>query len=1129
MNKSFSAFGFLLLVIAGLFHVTVHAGTYASAVTTFNWIDPSTHTRVGATTTPYKFNSGFGCATSLPTVDDNISDKIPMGFNFLFGDKVFDSVRIQSNGRIHLINNAIPWDNTTCGAGSPVTQLPIPNAGLNYVMRLYGNDLDPTPKRSGYTTVCADGVTAANNPCYVSFATVGTAPNRRFVVSWKGVPEWVSSGAKGAYDIQIIIQEDGDFVYQYGPYVAGPAATAGQVGYQLSTSNFDVPTTGFPAQNFAIRFFVPHPLVEYLMEQSNWSGANSVIDSSGSNQHGSPIGGVNTVSMAKVCLGADIPSNANTNNIDAIDSGVNVSTDIGSAGTIAFWYKAKSAWSGASIKDAQLLDATIVNNQWFFVVRQSNGKLRFVVRDSTGADRIAETAAIATAANVWKHIAVSWNFNPMITANNNKVTVYVDGVQRAQQTFTSTTTSISSQLGTLYFGDNRSSYTGLNGTGRSADAVIDEIRIYNYELSQQGVASLMSLNSDCLDHYAITSSGSGSSCQVLPVTIDSHTSTHNVFINNNTIALSTSDGRGNWSLITGHGTLTPGSPNTGSATYRFSAESRVVLGLLHPLGTLNAHVSDGLSADSENTPITITSTGCAPADFNAYETTTAAGAITGVIRTKLAGTAFSLDLAAINASNALETGFNETVLVELVDPSGGGACAAWPAFHTLSPNPTFTTGTGRKTVTLTSALAKSNANVRVTCATPNCTPAVQACSTDSFAIRPHSFAVTANLGGPTLKAGNNFTMTANSGVSGSYTGTPSLDGSKVQDHNGNPAGTLTGSFGAGTGAAASGTFQYHDVGTISMLADAVTDNSFTSIDQPADCIAGSTSNTLSGGMYGCLIGSATTGPFGRFYPDHFSYTTTLTPAHNGFTYMSQPALGITLALEARSLNESVTSRYTAGYGTLGTFSITGDNGGTAVNVSARMNPVLPAFVWSNGRYAVGHATTAFLRTATVDGSYENFALKANILSEPDGVAISGASLSNATRIRFGRLRLANAYGSVSPLQIPVEAQYWTGKSWVKNTEDTGASGTALGGLPSSYDQTGWPAPVLPATLSAGPTNIPIIPSLAGTRVLTLNLATMPWLQSKWGGTTYNENPSAKATFGIFSAEHKKTIHIRELY
>lgn len=341
MNKPWSVPCLLLLVITCLFHVPVHAGTYASAVTTFNWIDPSTHTRVAAynaaSPQPYYFMNSTGCGTSLPTIDDNISNVIPIGFNFLFGDKVFDSVRIMTNGRLHFVKTTAPTsDNTTCGNGSPVTQLPIPNAGLNYVMRLYGNDLDPTPKRAGYTTVCADGVTAANNPCYVSFATIGTAPNRRFVVSWKGVPEWVSSGAKGAYDIQIIIQEDGEFIYQYGPYVAGPAATAGQVGYQLSTTNYDIAFTGFPAQNFAIRYFVPHPLVEYLMEQSSWSGAGSVLDTSGSNSHGSPVGAVSPVGSAKVCRGADIPSNANTINIDAIDSGVNVSTDIGSAGTIAF-------------------------------------------------------------------------------------------------------------------------------------------------------------------------------------------------------------------------------------------------------------------------------------------------------------------------------------------------------------------------------------------------------------------------------------------------------------------------------------------------------------------------------------------------------------------------------------------------------------------------------------------------------------------------------------------------------------------------------------------------------------------------------------------------------------------------
>src|SRR3970282_893269 len=47
-----------------------------------------------------------------------------------------------------------------------------------------------------------------------------------------------------------------------------------------------------------------------------------------------------------------------------------------------------------------------------------------------------------------------------------------------------------------------------------------------------------------------------------------------------------------------------------------------------------------------------------PGGFNAYETATAAGAVTGVIKTRIAGTTISLDMIALDtAKNAILTGF----------------------------------------------------------------------------------------------------------------------------------------------------------------------------------------------------------------------------------------------------------------------------------------------------------------------------------------------------------------------------------------------------------------------------------------------------------------------------------------
>lgn len=246
----------LLLVLLGLFGLSLpaDAATYSTITIPFNWIDPSAHAKLGPATggvysTLYKFTNPGGCGTTPPNIDDTLSDDIPLGFSFKYGGTPFTSVRVMANGRLQFNNNI------TCGSGSPVTQIPYPNASLNYSLRIYGNDLDPTLKSevSGYATSCI-----SRTSCFVSYATLGSAPNRSFVVTWSNVPEWTSaSAASGSYNLQVILQENGEFIYQFGPSIHGPAAKLAQIGWQISTSDYAISATGYPADNTAIKFFIP--------------------------------------------------------------------------------------------------------------------------------------------------------------------------------------------------------------------------------------------------------------------------------------------------------------------------------------------------------------------------------------------------------------------------------------------------------------------------------------------------------------------------------------------------------------------------------------------------------------------------------------------------------------------------------------------------------------------------------------------------------------------------------------------------------------------------------------------------------------------------------------------------------
>lgn len=1173
----------LIVILTGLgLCQFAYAATYANTATTFNWIDATTHTQVGYNTTPYKFNGTLGasaCGTTPPVLDDTISDAIPIGFNFFFGDRSFDKVRIMTNGRIQFYGTTPAYDNTTCGYGSPVTQLPIPNAGLNYTMRIFGNDLDPTlqSETSAYTTTCTSRTGA--NACYISFATLGSAPNRQFVVTWSNVPEWASaSKTTGNYNVQIILQENGEFIYQYGTDVPGPGATTGQVAWQVSTTDYDAPSVGYPQQNTAIRFYTPRPTLEYRMEEAAWSGSSQVIDSSSSARNGSPVGAAQTTSDGKVCRGANIPASGT----NAIDTGTAVPS-VGNAGTIAFWYKANTAWSGTGTQDVQLFDATTVNGQWFFLVRRGGtsanaGKLRFVVTDNSNTVRVVETSAIAVTANTWKHVTVTWNFNNLAVANNDKITIFVDGVQQAQTSFTSTTATLSSQIGTLYLGGNRSGIAGQSGTVNSTDGVLDEVNIFNYEAPLAKITQVMNqINTVCLHHYSVANAGSAPACQPPQITVTAHSKEHLPYTANTTINLSTSDNLGGWSLLSGRGILTPG-PN-GTATYTFLSESQVVLALIHAsTGGVTVTASDGIFSTQENTALSITS--CANGKFNTCESAacvpTAASNSYAQLYTKLSNAGFTLNFVALTGG-VLDATFNKTVAVNLLANANSPTLSATtncPTAQTATislGNVNFASGRASKAV---AAISKAYRDVRVqfVCSAANCGTATTVCAPDAFAVRPPSFSTvtsTANADSsgtsataspPAIKTGSAFTITANTGTPG-YDAAPNVDTSKVEwptppanGRSGSGAGTLSGFFStpsaSATGNNANGSnFTYDEVGYFRFAAAGIYDPSYVGWSGDVgngDCIFNSYSNTPdASGKYGCLIANtAATNHFGRFIPDHFDSAITAGCVAGSFTYSAQP---FKLKITARNSGSGTTQNYSQGFARTVTLSDANTAGGTLAPTS------LANTLFKGGETDNTLTATYSFTRGTPDHAPASIKVRA---TDPDGVTSSGSSaVEGSTLIRVGRLWLGNAYGPVNKdLALPYQLQYWNGQAFIKNTDDScsslAAANIGLGNFQGGALNTGnmSAANIVVSAPSAGAGTITLkTANVAGsvdvvTRLDTgtLNMCpgwvpnptgtalSAPWLLYKWCGAGFDRDPVARATFGIFGDSAKKgPIYIRE--
>jgi len=434
-----------------------------------------------------------------------------------------------------------------------------------------------------------------------------------------------------------------------------------------------------------------------------------------------------------------------------------------------------------------------------------------------------------------------------------------------------------------------------------------------------------------------------------------------------------------------------------------------------------------------------TSGGSTAAGFNVVDGFYASGSYTSAanhdIFTKLAGTGFSLGVVALNSSGATQTGYvgtgqTKNVTLQLIDDSSGTSCNSSAAacsvcsktiVATVSP---VTFGPSDAGYHIATIPAISNAYSRLIARVidSNSSPTVYACSSDAFAIRPPSFTLSATTSGgttlatstpaasaptatPTVKAGAAFTITAVSGtpgygVSGTVSGTPgfTISGGTIVNatdyvsQQALPSTMLTGAFSAAnttTGTATGTSFTYNDVGYFVFAANAVADNTWTTVDQSSgDCNAGSYSNTIdANGKYGCGIGSSALSG-GRFTPDHFvlsassvvnrsDLVNTVTPLVNGgigpnpassFTYLGEP-LQVQFTLIAVNAAGSATNNY-LNSATLGNFSKF--TSATQLGVGTTSNGIGPNSLglWGIGNLPIGTgACNAVFAHVPTSGSY----------------------------------------------------------------------------------------------------------------------------------------------------------------
>jgi MSHA biogenesis protein MshQ len=506
----------------------------------------------------------------------------------------------------------------------------------------------------------------------------------------------------------------------------------------------------------------------------------------------------------------------------------------------------------------------------------------------------------------------------------------------------------------------------------------------------------------------------------------------------------------------------------------------------------------------------------APGRFNAFEPSTVAGAMTGVIRTKIAGSAVALDIIALNSSKtAIDTAFTGTVKVEVLNASnntGGldanGCRSTWTVIQTLS-NPTFVAGdNGRKTVSFTEANSYSDVRLRVSY--PTSSPTQIGCSGDNFAIRPSllaNFAVSDNdwqtagttraltsttFGTVMHKAGRPMSVRASAvnatgtTVTTNYTGTPAQWTSACTGAACTTSiGTLTLASTFAAGQLSSDVASYDDVGSFALQLVDSTYASVDAYDTVGDCNAS--------GSYVC----SSTVNVGRFVPNHFTVSLN-TPAFgsacSSFTYIGQKfnySTAPVITVTARNFANSTTTRYTGAWWRLTNASLTGKAYTTASGTldtsgAPGTDPVIGTPGSGTSTLTFGSGTGFFFpRTTPVAPFDAEVSLGINVI-DADGISYasnpvrfglpssgSGIVFNSGKAMRFGRFAIGNANGSqLVPLLVRVEAQYWTGaptNAFVTNTLDNCSSIAPANYAMSNYTGNLSGSPTCETAISGGGT------------------------------------------------------------
>ena len=297
---------------------------------------------------------------------------------------------------------------------------------------------------------------------------------------------------------------------------------------------------------------------------------------------------------------------------------------------------------------------------------------------------------------------------------------------------------------------------------------------------------------------------------------------------------------------------------------------------------------------------------------------------------------------------------------------------------------------------------------------------------------------------------------------------------------------------------------------------------------------------------------------GRFYPQYFvlsnvSTANTCTAGSSLFSYMSQPAVPISFELQAvNTAGTRLQNYHSASYSNTATIGLVAENNGSShtASMGARLieQPGKATPTWQQGRYQFNSTTLQLARGSVVEEPFLNFQPGIKVLSELDnrnlestaltmnamtsgacaGTGCDAAKLGAELKFYYGRYRLENAYGNAfQSLPVVLKAEVWNGSQFVLHSADSctpvdSALLTATGtpALAKSGGNT---------TLGAGVNalNSLLLAPPGQNGSWTLQYAAPAWLKYDWKpATAGDENPAATALFGRYRG-NDRLIYQRE--